>query len=206
MIKRSFLIPCAIVWLLLAACAHVPPAPQDAGPLVPFEEGNFMGYRNTRGETVLKPQYIVAGPFSAHGIAAVVDEKGWAYIDRKGKVVIRPYVIDNGPDEFKGGLARFRSGLKFGFFNERGGISIQAKFDFAGPFQEGRAPFCSGCREKQEGEYSWFSGGTWGFIDRQGKPAIPAVFEEVEPFHNGKAKVRKDGKWISIDPSGKTVP
>jgi hypothetical protein len=203
MMKRSFFTLFAGAWLLLAACAHVP---EDPGPLTPFEAGNFLGYRNARGETVLEPRYIVAGPFNAHGIAAVVDEKGWAYIDRKGSVVIRPYVIDNGPDDFKGGLARFRSGSKFGFFNERGEISIQAKFDFAGPFQEGRAPFCKGCREKKEGEYSWFSGGTWGFIDRQGTPVIPAAFEEVEAFHKGKARVREGGKWFFIDPAGKKVP
>ena len=199
-LKRPIIL--IFLWCMILACAH---ASKDPGPLVPFEEGNVWGYRNARGEPILKPRFIIAGPFSAQGMAAVVDEKGWAYIDPSGHVLIRPYVIDNGPDDFKEGLARFRTKGIFGFFNESGTVVIKPQFDFAGPFQNGRAPVCEGCREEREGEYTWFTGGRWGFIDIMGKIVIPLTFDEVEAFKKGKARVRQKGQWIFIDREGKKV-
>jgi hypothetical protein len=43
----------------------------------------------------------------------VVDDDGWAYIDTAGRAVIRPLVVDNGPDYFREGVARFRRNAKW---------------------------------------------------------------------------------------------
>jgi len=201
--KSKYWIIFIFLLFLILSCVSTQ---KNSGPLIPFEEGNVWGYRNARGETILEPRFIIAGPFNAHGIAAVVDEKGWVYIDSRGRAVIRPYVFDNGPDDFREGLARVRMKGKFGFFNESGTVTIKPGYDFAGPFQNGRAPVCEGCREEREGEYSWFTGGRWGFIDITGKIAVPVVFDEVEPFQKGKARVRENGRWVFIDREGKSIP
>jgi len=73
-------------------------------------------------------------------------------INEKGETVIRPFVVDNGPDYFEDGLARFRIDNKFGFFDRTGKIIIGAQFDFAFPFHEGLAAICAGCKEEPEGE------------------------------------------------------
>ena len=49
------------------------------------------GYRSCDGRVAAAPQYTVAERFGKGGIAAVVDAKGWAYINRRGEVVIRPF-------------------------------------------------------------------------------------------------------------------
>jgi hypothetical protein len=172
--------------------------------LSPFEDPgtHLWGYRNPRGAVVIAPRFSVAQDFSNRGIAAVADDSGWKYINRQGKTIIRPYLLDNGPDPFREGLARFKEAGKFGFFNERGKVIIPARFAFAAPFSEGRAVFCQGCRELAEGEHRYMQGGLWGFIDRKGRIVITPRFDKAESFQRGKARVMLNGRWITIDPHG----
>lgn len=175
--------------------------------LSPFEDPvtQLWGYRNARGAVVIKPRFTVAQPFSRGGIAAVADHSGWKYINRQGKTLIRPYLLDNGPDPFQEGLARFTEVGKVGFFNERGKIVIPARFTFAAPFSEGRAAFCQGCRERPEGEHRSVGGGLWGFIDRKGRIVITPMYEKADSFRQGKARVMRNGHWIAIDRQGHRI-
>ena len=126
-------------------------------------------------------------------------------INRQGKTLIRPYLLDNGPDPFREGLARFREAGKVGFFDERGKVVIRARFAFAAPFSEGRAVFCQGCREQEEGEHRSIQGGLWGFIDRKGRIVITPRFDKAESFQEGKARVMLNGRWITIDRQGRRI-
>ena len=175
-----------------------------AEALSPFEDSgtHLWGYWNPRGAVVIEPRFSVAQDFSKRGIAAVADESGWKFIDRTGKVLIRPYVLDNGPDPFQEGLARFMEAGMFGFFDERGKVVIPARFAFAAPFSEGRAVFCQGCREQAEGEHRAMQGGLWGFIDRKGRIVITPRFDKAESFQQGKARVMLNGRWLTIDRQG----
>jgi len=141
------------------------------GSLIPFEDpdSDLWGYKTIRGAVAIPARYYVAGEFSRHGLAAVVDASGWQYVDTQGRCVIRPFVFDNGPDPFSEGLARFREDGKFGFFDETGRVVIPARFDFVKPFSGGSAEYCEGCTEQYEGEHMIHSGGTWGRIDRKGR-------------------------------------
>jgi len=166
--------------LFLAALAAVMfLAPQSAQcleaasqPVAFMNEEGFYGFRAADGSVLLEPQYRLAGDFSAHGIAEVVDDEGWAIIDTSGDVLLRPFVFDNGPDPFSDGLARFVENGKYGFFNEKGEVAIPARFDFAAPFYDGRAAFCQGCEKVHYGEHWSMEGGLWGCIDRQGKVVL----------------------------------
>jgi hypothetical protein len=174
--------------------------------LAAFERGGKWGYRDSSGRTVIAPRYQAAQEFSPEGIAAVVDEHGWAYIDQAGKLLIRPLVFDNGPDYFQESLARFRRDGKVGFFDRRGRVVIEARYSFALPFSEGRAAVCDGCVEVSEGEHRTLRGGRWGFIDRDGRLVVPLEFEAAESFEKGKARVRAGGRWLSILKDGKAAP
>jgi len=171
----------------------------------PFKHGEKWGYRDSDGRTVIAPQFEVALEFSAEGIAGVVDSQGWAYIDPTGRVLVRPVVVDNGPDYFSEGLARFRAGGKVGFFNGKGKVVIQAKYAFARPFAEGLAAVCDSCKEIREGEHTVVAGGKWGFIDTRGSLVIPLQFEDATSFENGKARVKEAGYWKYVDKKGVVV-
>ncbi len=172
-------------------------ATEHAAP-VPFEKDGQWGYKDNHGAVLIPARFKIANAFTPEGIAAVVDEKGWAYIDRKGDVVIRPFVFDNGPDYFREDVARYTEGGKFGFFDRWGRVVIGARFDFAAPFREGLAAVCAGCKSVRQGEHTVTRGGKWGFIDHTGRLVIPARFDEVRASGNGKAKVRLGNRWETI--------
>lgn len=172
------------------------------GLLVPFERNGRWGYKDAGGNVVIPPRFEIAQEFSPEGIAAVVDEKGWAYIDTSGKLVIRPLVVDNGPDYFHEGLARFARDGKIGFFDRRGRVAIQPRYAYAMPFSEGRAAVCDSCVEMQDGEHRRVTGGRWGFIDARGRLAIPLQFEEAGAFENGRARVRLGANWQYVRKDG----
>ncbi len=73
--------------------------------------------------------------------------------------MIRPFVINHGPDDFKERLARFRFDNKIGFFDRKGKIIIEPQFDFAFHFHEGLAAICTGCKEEAEVEHRFVKEG-----------------------------------------------
>lgn len=192
-----------------AAQSNEEPAVQQPADLVPFSEptadGDRYGYRDAAGQVSIKPRFRHADDFSESGLAAVVDESGWAYIDTSGQVVVRPFVFDNGPDPFSDGLARFEQEGRFGFFDEQGKVAIEPRFDFAAPFSEGLAAACRGCTRKQDGEHWTVSGGKWGYINRSGEEAIPFAFDEAGPFEEGRASVVQAGESKTIGKDGRPV-
>ena len=180
--------------------------------LVPFEKGGKWGYKNSHDKVVIEPQFIIAQDFTPEGIAAVVNTQGWAYINQKGEIIIRPFLFDNGPDPFEEGLARFTTNNKFGFFNRAGKVVIGPQFDYAAPFHEGLAVICEGCKEATEGEHRFMRGGKWGFIDTSGKIIIKPQFDYAMAFYEGLAAVCMkcrspfdDGKWGYINNKGEII-
>jgi hypothetical protein len=174
--------------------------------LVPFEKDGKWGYRDNGGNVVISPRFEMAREFSPEGIAAVVDEQGWAYIDKAGRIVVRPLVVDNGPDYFREGVARFRRDGKVGFFDRRGKVVIQPGYAYAMPFFEGRSAVCENCAEIEEGEHRSVRGGKWGFIDRGGQLVIPLQFAEAGNFEHGRARVRVGANWRFVGKNGKVSP
>jgi hypothetical protein len=167
-----------------------------------FQREGLYGYRNAERGVVIVPRYYVAHDFNAHGIAAVADDSGWAYIDQKGEIIVRPFVFDNGPDYFQEQVARYTVGDKFGFFDEEGKVVIDPRFDFALPFSDGLAAVCEGCVFHRDGEHGSYEGGKWGYIDHRGNLAIGLQFDRAHPFVQGKARVQKGKEWFTVDRHG----
>ena len=134
----------------------------------PFEETDLdlYGYLNCDGEVAVPAKYRQAHSFNSGGIAAVLDESGWYYISRSGELVIRPKIYDNGPDYFSNGLARYVEGELYGYFDESGKIVIEAQYEFAWPFQDGRAQVGEDCQFDSDGEHTLVECGTRYYIDK----------------------------------------
>lgn len=61
-----------------------PPSAAAAALPTPIEKDGAWGYADRRGQVVIPARYQLAGTFSETGIAWVLDDAGWAYIDRQG--------------------------------------------------------------------------------------------------------------------------
>ena len=157
------------------------------------------------GKIVIKPRYHLALKFLSTCIAPVVDDTGWLYIDVTGRPLIRPFVIDNGPDYFHEKLARFVQNKKFGYFDTTGAIKIKPVWDFARPFSEGLAAVCSQCKQLKKDEHTLIIGGKWGYIDHNGVIKIPLKFQQAFPFVKGYAKVKLNNQWYTINKEGNLI-
>lgn len=167
--------------------------------LLLFEENGLFGYKNTKGKVILSPRYEMANDF-VNGMAEVVDDQGWAYINGNGDVIARPFIYDNGPDYFREGLARFVEEDKMGFINEKGIKIIAASFDFAKPFDDGISLVCVDCKPKsitRESGENWIAtGGKWGVINKNGDWVLPCQYAEVKNFGKGVVGYKEAGKWV----------
>lgn len=117
-----------------------------------------------------------AEKFNKRGVAHIITEEGWVAINRKKQILYKPFIYDNGPDYVQEGLLRFVENGKMGFANEAGKKVIPAQFDFAYPFEKGKARFCNGCKTIKDGEHSRLdeNTGVWGLIDKKGR-ILPAT-------------------------------
>jgi hypothetical protein len=199
--RPALLAPLCAVCFLVPSCSK--PPVRDRIPFAVERDGvERWGYRDRRGETVIAPVFNLAGPFSPAGVAYVADDSGWAAIDVSGRILLRPFVFDNGPDPFSENLARFTRSGRIGFYGRNGGIVIRANWDFALPFSDERAAVCGGCRREPDGEHWTVRGGAWGFIDPNGGLVIPLRYDTAGSFHDGRADVVVEGRKRIIDRSG----
>lgn len=184
-----------------------PPAPASTAGWKSFEDGDLVGFKDAQGKVVLSPRFQVAQEFTPGGMACGADKDGWVCIDGQGTPLLRPFIFDNGPDEFSEGLARFVEAEKIGFFDQAGIKKIPARYSFALPFTDDRAAFCDGCTRRCEegGEHCSMTGGKWGLIDRTGAEVVAASFDEIGTFEGGKASAKKAGAELVIDRDGKPV-
>ncbi len=96
-----------------------------------------------------------------------------AVYNRKGEFLFAPFLFDNGPDYVVEGLMRFVKNGKVGFANYKtGDIVIEAKYDFAEPFNYGISSYCNGCTWKRKGEHQFVTGGIAGYINRNGQELV----------------------------------
>ncbi len=147
-----------------------------------------FGLINTKGETVLKPDYANIGDFSEG--KAVIDANGkYGYVDTNGQIVIAAKF--DMAFEFNEGMAAILniSNKKYGFINEKGEIKIPLVYDDVRPFSEGRAAV--------------LKDGKWGFIDKSGMFVINNQFDNASIFREGMCAVLVKRKWGFINETGR---
>lgn len=159
--------------------------------LVPWKQDGWWGYRDARGNWVIRPQYDAADPFE-NGLARVAVAKGKTqWIDRKGDKQDPPKFWREKP--FAEGFAVMRDNGRLGYMNESG------KSAFNLPALEAAHSFSNGlARVKMDGLY--------GYIDRKGNWALKPQFREASDFRGRLARVSfPEGNWGYIDSTGKRV-
>ncbi|MBM3708743.1 MAG: WG repeat-containing protein, partial [Actinobacteria bacterium] len=190
--------------------------------------GGRWGFLSWTGEIVVPAEYVSVGTYR-EGHAAVRTDHGYGFIDRSGKMAIRPRFLR--ARYFQEGLCPVQEANKrFGFIDKRGDMVIPAKYDEVGNFYGGLAPvkiqekygyinmlgefviratFASASDFTADGlarvcvGRSAFSGKV-GFIDRRGDWGIEPQFnfEDVGHFREGLARVLCEGGFGYMDTSG----
>ncbi len=178
-----------------------------------------VGYADINGRLVIPAKYDMAGEFS-EGLAAVrvKGDRLYGYINKRGKMVIRPQFID--AEKFHQGRARViggRYGGRTGYINKSGKIVIPIIYRDGTIFSEGYAAVKKNGRYyfinrsgrivinrngylhagtfKEGLAFAKHSNGLYGFINKQGEWVIPPQFEEARSFSDGMAAVKVNGKW-----------
>jgi len=129
-----------------------------------------FGYKNKKGEIVIPAKYSLAED-TFRTTAFVCEGNSWKLIDKKGNILLVPFIYDNGPDYVVEGVFRFVENGKMGFATHEGKIVIPAQFDFVTQFENGFAEYhIGGHREytPDEEHWSWVGSGETGYINRTG--------------------------------------
>jgi hypothetical protein len=180
----------------------------DPGVLYKFEQGDFIGYKDAKGNVILPARYIYTytDTFS-HKAAIVIDSvDGPMVIDKTGKKILSPFIYDNGPDYVVENVYRVvDNNKKMGFADLDGNIVIPTKYEFVSEFKDSMACFGSGYKLEKQGEVSLMTGGKWGFINHKGDTIVPPVYDGMNWFEGGTCTLKRNGKSVTIDKNGKEV-
>ena len=86
------------------------------------------------GKKVTDDTFEDARPFNGEGYAAVRIDGKWGFIDKDGKVVIKPEYVE--ARSFSNGFAAVRKASGWGFIDEDNDVVIECKFDDAKDFND----------------------------------------------------------------------
>lgn len=120
------------------------------------------------GRMSLESSHLDRLSFS-EGLASVaVSSLGWFYVRPDGET-LSVVNYDNGPDPWSEDLTRgFRNGQVV-YLTRSFEEATGHRYDWAWPFENGRALVCQGCSvEESEFEHKNLAGGRWWFIDPAG--------------------------------------
>ncbi|UPT65467.1 MAG: WG repeat-containing protein [Sphingobacteriales bacterium JAD_PAG50586_3] len=154
-----------------------------------------MGYINTKGTEVIKPQYSFALPFSYNTmvgdtIAKVEWKKKRGFIFKNDKSVYQ-FKFDDVNTPAEGMMAAKQKG-KWGFVDKAQKNIIPFKFDNAGSFKNGMALASAK--------------GKTGVIDRNGKWVVEAKYDEVfDSYVENAFLVRQDEKYGIVGKTGNEI-
>jgi len=174
--------------------------------------------------------YSYAGLFN-DGIALVIDDSGYKYINSKGEKAFEIALLKIGnanieiAESFSDGLAAVKVDSLFGYIDTKGNWVILPKFKTAFAFQNGFARVSDGqyyayINKKGEKITSYdfafadnFSDGLalvrkgdkFGYIDTNGKVAIPFNYVYAQSFSEGLAVVHHNGNFAFIDKQGNVI-
>lgn len=157
--KRHFIIAYLLLSVLLLHSAHA----QMAAPLLFFNNGK-AGYKDATGETIIAPQFGMAGRFSEGLANALSPASGkFGFINAKGEWMIPAEYSAAG--DFSEGLARVQQLGKWGYINTTGKWVIPAQFQLCYEFSAGFA-----MAQKT---------GKWGIINKKGEWVVAAGMYDI---------------------------
>lgn len=160
-----------------------------------IDDGQYLyGLISDTGEILAEPQFLFPFLFADIGLAQVVTEKGCAYINTAGVIVIEEYDAKYA-SRFYSGYATIEKASEDGksyyqFIDKYGRLISSTPFDSAGNFAPNGLAAAA-----VDGEY--------GYIDNTGEFVIDPQFDHGRIFdENGYAVVRDGGKFAILYESG----
>ena len=159
-----------------------------------YNEEDKLGFIDSRGVLIIPMVYekemgeMEASVFH-DGLAPVMKDGKWGYIDKTGSEVI-PFIFGEASD-FSEGLAAVYKDGKFGYIDKTGNEKIAFQYNRAWNFTDGLAIVV-----KDSG---------WGFIDKSGKEVVSCIYDFADDFNDGLAPVGKNGKCGYINKVGTEV-
>ena len=100
-----------IVIILFILFAWLTSSAQDFS-LVPYRVGTFWGYSDSLGNMVIQPKYQRSFPFSKDGLARVLLESKYGFINRAGELLSAAR-YDSATDFRLGGALVWQNGKKY---------------------------------------------------------------------------------------------
>ena len=133
-------------------------------------EDNKIGFINSEGKIIIKPQFLAAGEFS-EGLASVRINGRYGFINDSGQVVIKP-VFDYAFD-FKDSLALVYEG-SIPYFINHNGLKLFTCYNAwrIGNFENGLVRITT---------HSYNS----GYLNKHGKLVIDTTFYQISGFNDG---------------------
>lgn len=164
----------------------------------------LIGYKSKQGEIIIEPKYSQVSTDTLSTMAFVLLNSEWLAINQNGKVILKPFIYDNGPDYFEEGLFRFVENNKIGFANADGKKIIEAKFDFATPFSGGLSEYYLGGYKEYEkdGEHwYWKDSKEKGYLNKLGQR-----FKEIGELKNNQREAFTfENKRVLLNPKGEII-
>lgn len=203
--------------------------PKDLFFLGPFQSGRakvmnaqgLMGFIDRSGHLVVPCKYPLVGDYH-YGKAIYRSVNGlFGYLNTDGKEVI-PAVYQFVSDFDVSGYAAVVKDQKFGFIDEKGGVTIAFQYDMVLSLSNGVAsvkkdgkvgyvnmqnkvlvPFTfDEAYQSEEGLALVKVGKYWGYINDRGKVRIPWQFVEAQAFSEGRAWAKLSNRFGLIDSKG----
>ena len=131
------------------------------------------------GKVCVLPSTLAELDFTKELPSICTKEYGWLFVKRDGST-IPTMAIDNGPDNFTEGLARYIDDEKTGFIDASGTIVIKAQFRFAAPFEGGFSRVCNDFVKEASDEYALIKSSHWGCINKKGQLVLPMKYSMEE--------------------------
>ncbi len=132
----------------------------------------LFGFKDSDGKIFIDAQYQNSNTDTLFALAIVQKNNEWIGINTENEVILKPFIVDNGPDYLSEGLFRFVENGKIGFADIDGNKVIPAQFDFITPFENGIANYTLGGHKQFDSNnehWSWEGGYEKGRIDKQGQ-------------------------------------
>ncbi|MGY0034617.1 WG repeat-containing protein [Pedobacter sp. NJ-S-72] len=165
------------------------------------KDRELAGYKTRGGKIVIPAKFIYAAD-TLYDRAFVIGKGGWQGINRRGEVILIPFIYDNGPDYDSEGLFRFVENNKIGFVDLNWNKVVPAVFDFVEPFKDGLAIYTLGGHKVMDGEHWYWAGGyDGGYVNRWNQ-----WFKKVnEPRAGLREAWTKGGKHVLLNKKGRVV-
>ena len=115
--------------------------------------------------------------FGSLAVASIFASGQYFYVKPDGKFL--PVIsYDNGADSFQEGLVRSLHNGKIEYYNTNLELELTPGYDWAWPFNNGRALVCKGCVLTPVGDgHEVLQGGLWGYINKKGEEVVPVKYQ-----------------------------